>query len=282
VTYRETVSKTSSIPCMSKSPNHHNRLYGVAEPLGDALTDLIERGELGQKDEPKARARRLAEEFKWEPDHARKIWAFGPDATGPNLLVDCTKGIQYMSEIKDSVVAALQWVTKRGVLADENLRGVRFSILDAHLIADAVHRGAGQIIPAAQRLLNACQLTGSPRLVEPVFLVEIQCPDVAIASVSTVLDKRRGTIIEIVQKANTPQYTVRAHLPVAESFGFNELLRAQTSGQAFPQCQFDHWEEIKDDPLEEGTKSNAVVTAIRKRKGLDERVPPLDRFLDKL
>jgi translation elongation factor EF-G len=42
----------------------------------------------------------------------RKIWCFGPDTNGPNILVDCTKGVQYLNEIKDSVVAGFQWATK--------------------------------------------------------------------------------------------------------------------------------------------------------------------------
>ena len=37
---------------------------------------------------------------------------FGPDTTGPNLMVDCTKGVQYLNEIKDSVVTGFQWATK--------------------------------------------------------------------------------------------------------------------------------------------------------------------------
>lgn len=37
-------------------------------------------------------------------------------------------------------------------------------------------------------------------------------------------------------------FTVKAYLPVNESFGFNGELRSQTGGQAFPQCVFDHWE----------------------------------------
>jgi translation elongation factor EF-G len=37
-------------------------------------------------------------------------------------------------------------------------------------------------------------------------------------------------------------FTVKAYLPVMESFGFNSDLRSQTAGQAFPQSVFDHWE----------------------------------------
>lgn len=60
------------------------------------------------------------------------------------------------------------------MLCEENMRGVRFNIHDVTLHADAIHRGGGQIIPTTRRVLYACQLTASPRLMEPVYLVEIQ------------------------------------------------------------------------------------------------------------
>ena len=60
------------------------------------------------------------------------------------------------------------------MLCDENLRACRFNIYDVTLHADAIHRGGGQIIPTARRVLYACMLTAEPRLMEPVYLVEIQ------------------------------------------------------------------------------------------------------------
>ena len=62
----------------------------------------------------------------------------------------------------------------QGVLCDENMRAVRFNIYDVTLHTDAIHRGGGQIIPTARRCLYACALTAEPRLMEPVYLVEIQ------------------------------------------------------------------------------------------------------------
>lgn len=62
------------------------------------------------------------------------------------------------------------------------MRGVRFNIHDVTLHTDAIHRGGGQIIPTARRVLYACQLTANPTLMEPVYLVEIQVSVAAIAS----------------------------------------------------------------------------------------------------
>ena len=80
----------------------------------------------------------------------------------------------------------------------------------------------------------------------------------------------------------TPLVNMKAHLPVGESFGFTQSLRAATSGRAFPQCVFDHWELLSGNPLEAGSKANEIVEGIRKRKGLKAGVPNLENFIDKL
>lgn len=281
VSFRETVTDKSKEICLSKSPNKHNRLYVSAEPFADGLSEAIEDGKITPRDDPKARARELSENYGWDVTEARKIWCFGPETTGPNILVDVSKGVQYLNEIKDSFVAAFQWATKEGVLCDENMRGIKFNIHDVTLHTDAIHRGGGQIIPTARRVIYASQLTGTPRLMEPVYLVEIQCPESAMGGIYATLNRRRGHVISEEQRPGTPLYNVKAYLPVMESFGFTADLRSATSGQAFPQCVFDHWQVIQGDPLVSG-KPQEIVLATRKRKGLALEIPPLDRFLDKL
>jgi len=282
VSYRETVSEMSEITCLAKSPNKHNRLFMKAEPLPDGLAEDIEKGEVAPRQEAKERGRYLSEKYNFDPTEARKIWCFGPEGTGPNLLIDCTKAVQYLNEIKDSVVAGFQWATKEGVLMEENMRSTRFNIYDVTLHADAIHRGGGQIIPTARRVIYACQLTAAPRLLEPMYLVEIQCNEVAVGGTFSTLNKRRGVVFEQQPVGNTPQITVKAHLPVNESFGFTADLRSQTGGQAFPQCVFDHWQIMAGDPFDSQSKPGVIVTETRKRKGLKEGIPPLDNFMDKL
>jgi len=281
VSFRETVTEKSKETCLSKSPNKHNRLYCTAEPLADGLAEAIEDGKITPRDDPKIRARELSEKYGWDVTEARKIWCFGPETTGPNVLVDVSKGVQYLNEIKDSFVAAFQWATKEGVLCEENMRSIKFNIHDVTLHTDAIHRGGGQIIPTARRVLYACELTAEPRLMEPVYLVEIQCPESAMGGIYATLNRRRGHVISEEQRPGTPLYNVKAYLPVMESFGFTADLRSATSGQAFPQCVFDHWQVIQGNPLVPG-KPSEIVAATRKRKGLAVEIPPLDRFLDKL
>jgi len=130
--------------------------------------------------------------------------------------------------------------------------------------------------------------------------VEIQCPENAIGGVYSCLNKRRGQVFSEEQRVGTPMFTVKAYLPVKESFGFNGDLRAATSGQAFPQNVFDHWELMNGcasllallfsllltalclAPLEKGSKMEELVTEIRKRKGLKPEIPSLDNYYDKL
>jgi elongation factor 2 len=49
VSYKETVSDTSSILCLAKSPNRHNRIYASAEPLTEELTTAIEEEKVSEK-----------------------------------------------------------------------------------------------------------------------------------------------------------------------------------------------------------------------------------------
>jgi len=162
------------------------------------------------------------------------------------------------------------------------MRGIRFNVLDVTLHADAIHRGGGQIIPTARRVFYAAALTAQPRLMEPVYLVEIQTPENAMGGIYGVLNRRRGHVIAEDRRIGTPLYNVKAYLPVLESFGFTADLRSHTQGQAFPQCVFDHWQVIAGDPLDTSSKAHQIVLATRKRKGLSDEIPPLDRFFDKL
>merc|ERR1712121_584803 len=140
VSYRETVSEESNMMCLSKSPNKHNRLFMKAVPMPDGLPEDIDSGEVTAKQDFKIRGRYLADKYEYDITEARKIWCFGPDTTGPNIVIDATKGVQYLNEIKDSVIAGFQWASKEGVLCDENMRGVRFDVMDVTLHADAIHR----------------------------------------------------------------------------------------------------------------------------------------------
>merc|ERR1712000_687407 len=121
-----------------------------------------------------------------------------------------------------------------GPCAEEIMRCSRYNILDVTLHTDAIHRGGGQLIPTCRRVVYAASLLAEPGLQEPVYQIEVQCP-------------------------GTPMYTVKAYLPVNESFGFTGELRQATGGQAFPQMVFDHWDVMQGTPLDKGSKLEELM-----------------------
>ena len=282
VSFRETCRMHSTETCLAKSANKHNRLFVEADSLGPELCNAIDDGDISAGAEAKVQGRKMADEFGWDVAEARKIWAFGPDGTGPNLFVDTTKGVNYLIEIKESVVGGFAWATQNGPLCEEQMRGCRFNLMDVVLHADAIHRGMGQIMPTARRVCFASMMMADPGLLEPVFLCNISVPQDAMGNVYGVLTRRRGHVFTEEQRPGTPQMTLLAYLPVMESFGFTADLRSNTGGKAFPQCSFDHWEPMSGSPFDAGTKTEEVVLAVRKRKGLAEGVPEMKKYLDKL
>jgi len=268
---------------VAKSPNKHNRLYIWAEPVMPELCQAIDDGEIKWEDDFKTRARILANEYGWQVGDARKIWSFGcpPDAT-PNFLVDAAKGVQFLNEIKDHFVGAFMQVSGGGVLCDEMWRGVRINIDDVTLHADAIHRGAGQIMPCAKKCLYACQIASGPILYEPMYLVDITVPSSALSGVYRTLNARRGAVDTMVERVGTPLVQIRAFLPVAESFGFTQMLRQKTAGQAFPQMKFDHWARANGNPLVEGSQANEAIKKIRERKGLKLELPEFMDYYDRI
>jgi len=286
VSYRETCTKEGK-QVLSKSPNKHNRLFVIGDTFAtNGLAEDIDprdgQPKVNPRDDPKIRGRYIADTYGWDIGEARKIWCFGPEGTGPNLLIDSSKGVQYLNEIKDSFVGGFQWATKEGPMADENCRGVLLKIQDVTLHADAIHRGGGQIIPTARRVTYAAMLSSGPALMEPVYLAEIQVPQDVMGSCYGVVTRRRGCVFDEQQQQGTPMVNLKAYLPVGESFGFTKDLRSNTGGKAFPQCVFDHWDLIDSDPYKEGSLCNRLVTEIRARKGLKPVIPVTSDYADKL
>merc|ERR1711869_29946 len=173
-----------------------------------------------------------------DKNHALKIWCFGPETEGANVVVDTTVAVQFLNEIKEHVVSAFQWATKEGPICEEPMRAT---------------------------------------------LYDITAPTEAQGGIYNCMNQRRGIIFHEEQHAGTNLMQMRAHLPVAESLGFSGALRQATSGQAFPQCSFSHWETMQcGDPMTAGSKLNELALAIRKRKGKKEELPALGDYLDKL
>lgn len=281
VPFRETITAPTSQVCLAKSPNNLNRLFMTAEPITEEMLTAIQNGSLLEIKDPKERIKQLCT-LGWQKDEASRIWAYS-EGDNTNVLMDRTKGAQYLSEIKDNLTNGFHQSCARGVLCDEPLIGARFNVEDVSIHSDAVHRGSAQITPAAKKAMYACQLLAQPRLKEPIYRISVHCPQEMISKIYNVLSRRRGRVESEYIDPKSGSSTVDGFLPVMESIGFTQFLRSETQGKAFPQCTFSHWEIIDEDPLQEGSRAWQIVRDVRKRKKMDSiDVPPLARFLDRL
>ncbi len=268
VVYRESVTG-QGVNAMAKSPNKHNRFWVQVEPLEERVVDMIEKGDIFEVMRPKQMGTILHRDAGWPADEARNVWALEEHR---NVLIDTTKGIQYLREVRDMAIAGFRWACQNGPLCEEPIRGLKIKLMDAQLHEDPVHRGPAQIMPAMRRALLGSFLTAKPVLLEPVYKIGVSVPAQWVGEVSSILNRKRGRIVSSTQKGNLTMIT--GYIPVAETFGMSTEMRSATSGHAFWQSQFDHWEKTPE--------SLAAVTIedIRKRRGLSLEIPPANRFID--
>ncbi|CCI49604.1 unnamed protein product [Albugo candida] len=288
VVFCETVAETSSVQCFAETPNGKNKLTMISEPLDAGLAQDIESGTISLNFETKHVADFFQSKYKWDLLAARSVWAFGPDMNGPNVLLDDTLSSEVDKEslwsVKDSIVQGFQWSCREGPLCDEPIRDTKFKILSASIASEPIYRGGGQIIPTARRVAYSAFLTASPRMLEPIYSIEIQCPADIVSSLYQVLNRRRGHITHDAPIAGSPLYVVRGFVPVIDSFGLETDLRVFTQGQAFIKQQFDHWAVVPGDPLDSSVVLRPLEPApvndlarefmikTRRRKGLSEDV----------
>lgn len=295
---RETVAEASSLQCFASTANGRNRFTGIAEPLDKGISADLEAGVVSAKQDPSDRAflkTHLKKSYGWDSLATNSIWAFGPDAGTANVLLDDTLPHEVDKKVlwqaKNSIVQGFQWGTREGPLCDESMRDVKFKILDAALDPAPIHRGGGQVIPASRRLVYSSYLVATPRLMEPVYSIEIQTTTEMAEAAHTVLNRRRGHVVKETAVPGAPFSVLQAYIPVIESFGFQVDLRTYTQGQVFAQLDFDHWAVAPGDPMDSdvilhplepsppAALSRDFMLKTRRRKGLPEDVS-FARFFD--
>jgi elongation factor 2 len=268
VVYRESVSGKGII-AMAKSPNKHNRFWVQVEPLEEKVIDMIEKGEIAEEMGRKQIGNILFKEAEWPTEEARNVWAVDEHR---NILLDLTKGIQYLREAREMIIAGFRWACRAGPLCEEPLRGVKIKLMDAQLHEDPVHRGPAQILPATRRAILGSFLTAKPVLLEPVYKIGVSVPAQWVGECSSIITRKRGRILSSEMKGALTR--IAGYIPVAETFGLSAEMRSATSGHAFWQCTFDHWEKVPENIKAE------VVRQIRERKGLPPEIPTPNMFID--
>ena len=262
VVYKETITGKAG-PVEGKSPNKHTRIKIEVEPVEQGVMDKMIEGEIPDG-RPKGKA-------LWEPlmkggmerDEAKGVI----DIYNRNILIDDTKGVQYLNEIMELLVEGFEEACKQGPLAKEKVGGVKIRLVDATIHEDPVHRGPAQIIPAIRRAIYAGILLAGDTLLEPKQKFTIQCPATYMGEVIKQVQGRRGQMLDIQQDEKGEVVTLLAKIPVAETFGLANDFRSATQGRAIWYPEFAGYEKL---PADLQVK---IVGQIRERKG-DKKEPP--------
>jgi elongation factor 2 len=268
VVYRESI-RTSSQVIEGKSPNKHNRLYVSVEPLNEETIKLIQQGVIVEDMDARERAKILRDKAGWDYDEARRIWAIDENI---NIFVDKTSGVQYLREVKDTIIQGFRLAMREGPLAMEPVRGVKVILHDALIHEDPAHRGPAQLYPAIRNPVYAGMLLSRPTLLEPIQKIDIRTPSDFMSGIISVLSKRRGKILNVIQLSGNLVRIV-GEIPVSESVDLANELRGVTAGRAFWGTEFSRWSPVPDSILLD------IVRRIRERKGLKPEPPKPEDFM---
>lgn len=244
VVHREGVHSTTPEPFAAKTPNGHNKFWFVASPLGPELLAALESGR--EFENNAQRTEFLASECGWDRSHAKKLVVFGGCEAGPNVLVDCTVGVQYLAEVREHLVAAFKELCSRGPLKGHSLRGVRVDVVDARLHAEGAMRRAAQVVPACVKAMGQAIKLASPFLFEPVHAVQVFVPLNLLSEVYACLGRARGELVGSDARSQR-LYEVKGRIPIVETSAFTQSLKESTRGTAFALYAFDSWRPVPGD-----------------------------------
>ncbi|TLY06338.1 MAG: GTP-binding protein, partial [Thaumarchaeota archaeon] len=265
INYRETI-RGSAGPIMTKSPNRHNKILMKVEPLDEKVAELIRNGTLNEyKDEKEVQ--KILKDAGWESDEAKRVMRFDPRG---NVMVDGTKGVQFIKESSDSILSGFEDAMKEGPLAREQVRGCKFTFHHFVPHEDPAHRGLSQLGPASRRACMGAMCLAQPVLLEPTLGIEVRIPQDLIGDVAGVISGKRGKVLNMEQKGIVN--IVTGEIPASETFDLSEIMRGQTAGKAMWNTHFKAWTPIPNSILP------TLVGEIRKRKGLSPEPATADEF----
>ncbi len=262
VVYRESVFSNSPI-IEGKSPNKHNKFSISVEPLPTNIYKAMIEGDIkdGVIKGKNAEVRKTLVEMGMTKQDSKDVVMIHNHC----MLIDSTKGIQYLNEAMENVKSAFIDVTETGPLAKEPCAAMIVRLHDAELHEDAVHRGPAQIVPAIRSPINTGMVKAGVSFLEPRQILRIDTPTEYIGNVVAETSNRRGEIINVEQEEFTA--VVTAKVPVAEMFGFEGAIKSATGGKGFQSLIDVVFEKIPNDLREK------VALQIRERKGLPKDIP---------
>ena len=263
VVYRETIGKKSPV-IEGKSPNKHNKFHMFVEPLEEKVLEAMKADEVPSDIELKKKNLQLQKKLAdlgMPVDEIKKLKLIH----NKNMLLDQTKGVQYLNEVMEMVKEGFTNRMDEGPLSREPCVGLKIILTDADLHEDPVHRGPGQVLPAIRYAIRSAMLRADATLLEPKQIIRIDTPTEVMGGAIKEVQNRRGKILDMKDERGAT--IIQAKIPVSEMFGFNSALKSATGGKGFYSLIDVIFEKLPTD-LQDKT-----VLKIRKRKGLSEQIP---------
>ncbi len=154
---------------------------------------------------------------------------------------DVVKGGNIPKEYIPSIQKGFQAAMKNGVLAGYPMDTLKVTVLDGSFHPVDSDQLSFEIC-AQIAFKNACA-KAKPVLMEPIMKIEVVTPEESMGDVIGDLNKRRGQV-EGMDTARTGARIIKAHVPLAEMFGYVTALRTITSGRATSSMEFSHYAEV--------------------------------------
>ncbi len=263
VVYRETVSKKSP-EIEGKSPNKHNKLYFIIEPLEKEFYEAMRQDEIPSTYDFKKKNLELTQKLKdlgMSADDVKKLKL----VYERNMFFDKTKGVQYLNEAMAMIKDGFKSIMDEGPLSRESCYGIKATLVDAAFHEDPVHRGPGQILPCVRHGITQGMLLADPSILEPKQIIRIDVPTEVMGGAIKEVGNRRGQVLDMNEERGATMIQVK--MPVSGMFGFNSELKSATSGKGFYSLIDVIYEKLPKN-LQDQT-----VLKVRKRKGLSEEIP---------
>lgn len=266
VVYRETISKKSP-EIEGKSPNKHNKLYFIVEPLEKEFYEAMRQNEIPSTYDFKKKNLELTQKLKdlgMSADDVKKLRLIYER----NMLFDKTKGVQYLNEAMAMIKDGFKSIMDEGPLSREPCYGVKATLVDAEFHEDPVHRGPGQILPCIRHGITRGMLLADSGIFEPKQIIRIDVPTEVMGGAIKEVGNRRGQVLDMNEERGVTM--IQAKMPVSEMFGFNSELKSATGGKGFYSLI-----DVIYEKLPKNLQDQTVIK-IRKRKGLSEQIPKIE------
>ncbi len=162
---------------------------------------------------------------------------------------------EYMSAVQQGCRDAIE----NGVLAGYPTVDVRVTAVDGS--SHPVDSSEMAFRTAASIATRSAFEKAGPVLLEPIMKLEISVPEQFFGDAIGDANARRGHIIGTEQGPSASQ-TIKAEVPLAETFGYATTLRSLTQGRGTYSMEFDHYAEVPRNVAEQlAGRSKGVVRA---------------------